>query len=149
MKKTLLIATAAVWGCATAGAIERFSTQQPVVVRTSGPSQASPSTPTLGPRKVVLRPGEIAEVFVFSDQFGVPRESFYVPLIGTRVVQLYMERHGRQDRWYVKGLARGTTVGGIVPRTWLDSSGFLPRSVADEMRIQAALKANAFYIEVK
>ncbi len=99
--------------------------------------------------RVSIRPGEIAQVFTFADQFGVARESFYVPLEGTRVVQLYMERQGRTDRWYVKGLSRGRTVGGIVPRAWLDASGFRPKSVADEMRIQAAIKAKPVYIEVK
>jgi hypothetical protein len=133
-------------GASSLGApIEKFGTQETAIVSKPAPAAAGPVS---SPHAIVVRPGEVVQVFAFQDSFGVPREAFYVPIEGTRVVQLFLERQGRADHWYVKGRARGRTVGGIVPRAWLDASGFLPRSLADEVRIQAAIKAQPIYIEV-
>ncbi len=134
---------------------ERFTTQETVVVTKPKPSSSSSSSssassgPVVSGRAVKLRVGEVVEVFVFRDKFGTPREAFFIPLEGTRVAQVVKERAGNTDRFYLKGRAKGKTAGGIVLRDWLDSKGFKPKSIGDEVRIQAAVKANPVYITVE
>ena len=150
MKKSIFLIVAVLGGASVLHAQERFTTQETVVVTKPKPAGSTPSgTSTSGSKTVRLRAGEIVEVFVFRDKLGVPRESFYVPIEGTRVVQVVMERTGNTDRYYLKGRNKGRTAGGIVLRQWLDSSGFKPNSIADELRIQAAVKANPVYIVVE
>lgn len=146
----MLLIVAVLGGASALHAQERFTTQETVVStkpKTAASSASGPSAPSS--KAVRLRVGEIVQVFEFRDKFGVPRESFYVPAEGTRVVQVVMERTGNTDRYYLKGRSKGRTAGGIVLREWLDSTGFKPRSIADELRIQAAVKANPVYINVE
>ena len=143
----MLLIVAVLGGASVLNAQERFTTQETQVVTKPSPSSSGPSASAS--KSVRLRVGEIVEVFVFRDKMGVPRESFYVPIEGTRVVQVTLERTGNTDRYYLKGRSKGRTAGGIVLRQWLDSSGFKPRSVAHELRIQAAVKANPVYINVE
>jgi len=139
-------------GMATLFAQERFATEETVVAtkpRPSSPGSTGISGPAVSGRAVKLRVGEVLEVFVFRDKFGSPREAFYVPLDGTRVAQVVKERAGNTDRYYLKGRAKGKTAGGIVLRDWLDSAGFKPKSIGDEVRIQAAVKAKPVFITVE
>jgi hypothetical protein len=78
-----------------------------------------------------------------------PELAFYLPPEATSIVQLVVEKKGSQRNFFVKGLKSGQTVGGAVDRGWLDSTGFKPRNMADEARIQSALKQNPLYIEVR
>lgn len=151
MKKSLILLAAVLAASAAVQAQERFSTQETVVVTkpVSGRSGSSTDTTTSNSRTVRLRVGEVIEVFAFQDQFGVERKAFYLPIEGTRVAQVVMERQGRTDRYYLKGRSRGRTVGGVVPRAWLDASGFKPRNMADELRIQAVVRAHPVYIVVE
>jgi len=156
MKIPYLIAGTLIAGSTLLCAQERFNTQETQVVTKTSPSSPSKpsasreSTPVSTRGKVVrLRPGEVIEVFKFQDAAGVDREAFYLPTEATRVVQLVFERQGRTDRYYLRGIRPGKTAGGIVARQWLDSKGFKPKSMADEARIQAALKASPVYIVVE
>ena len=143
----MLLIVAVLGGVSALHAQERFTTQETVVTTKPASSPSGLSTPAS--KSVRLKVGEVVQVFEFRDKFGVPRESFYVPIEGTRVVQVVMERTGNTDRYYLKGRGKGRTAGGIVLREWLDSSGFKPKSIADEVRIQAAVKANPVYINVE
>lgn len=125
---------------------EKFSTQQidtnKAIVCMSSPAQRKEN-------KIPLRPGELIEVFDFHDQAGVPRVSFYLPPEATSVVQLVKERQGRVDRYFLRGIRKGRTAGGIVPSAWLASDGFHPKSATDEIRIQTLIKANPLFITVE
>ena len=125
---------------------EKFSTQKLDPVK---PLACTTSCVQNKTNNISIRPGELIEVFDFNDQAGVPRISFYLPLEATSVVQLVKERQGRVDRYYLRGIRKGKTAGGIVPAAWLDSDGFHPRSASDELRIQALIKANPLFITVE
>jgi hypothetical protein len=149
MKILLLGAAAILVATGLTHAQERFSTQESVVVTKDRPTRTQATSSSTSDKVIRLRVGEVVEVFSFQDEFGVAREAFFVPTEGTRVVQVLKERHGRKDQYYLKGRGRGRTAGGIVLRSWLDASGFKPKSVADEVRIQAAIKARPIYIVVE
>ena len=95
-----------------------------------------------------LSRGEIVEVMTCS-RSARPQLAFYLPPEATSIVQLVVEKRGPEVNYFVKGLSSGHTVGGAVQRDWLDYGGFKPRNMADEARIQAALKRNPLYIEVR
>jgi|GEM_PF-5104101 len=95
-----------------------------------------------------LRRGEIVQVMT-SSRSARPELAFYLPPEATSTVQLVVEKRGSQMNYFLKGLASGSTVGGAVEREWLDASGFKPRNLADEARIQAAVRHNPLYIEVQ
>ncbi len=147
MKKLLLICLVCV-GSPQLFAQERFTTEETVVATKPKPV-SKPSASSTSRKGLKLRVGEVVEVFVFRDKLGTPREAFFIPLEGTRVVQVVKERAGNTDRYYLKARGKGKTAGGIVLREWLDAKGFKPKSVGDEVRIQAALKANPVYITVE
>lgn len=98
--------------------------------------------------RIVLARGEIQEVLRVS-KFARPELSFYLPPEATRVVQLVVERHAMHVCYFLRARNRGTTVGGVVERNWLDRAGFFPRSVSDEARVQWAVKCNPLFIEVR
>lgn len=95
-----------------------------------------------------LQRGEIVQVMT-SSRSARPELAFYLPPEATSVVQVVVEKRGLQVNYFLKGLASGSTVGGAVQRDWLDASGFKPRNLADEARIQAAVRHNPLYIEVR
>jgi hypothetical protein len=95
-----------------------------------------------------LNRGEIVQVMT-SSTWARPELAFYLPREATSIVQLVVEKRGSQRNFFLKGLSSGSTVGGAVQRDWLDASGFYPRNPADEARIQAAVKRNPLYIEVR
>jgi hypothetical protein len=99
-----------------------------------------------GPRARLHR-GEIVQVMTCS-RSARPELAFYLPTEATSIVQLVVEKRGSQVNYFLKGLSSGSTVGGAVQREWLDSTGFKPRNLADEARIQAAVRRNPLYIEV-
>jgi len=96
---------------------------------------------------VDLHTGEIVQV-LRSSTFANPELAFYLPPEGTGTAQVVVEHRGVTVNIFIKGLRRGSTVGGAVARAWLDSAGFAPRNQADESRIQAAVKNNPLFIEV-
>ena len=116
------------------------------------PKKPAPKKPDNDrPRKAPtahLRRGEIVQVMSCS-RSARPELAFYLPSEATSVVQLVVEKRGGEINYFIKGLSAGSTVGGAVERGWLDSSGFKPRNLADEARIQAAVKRNPLYIEVQ
>jgi hypothetical protein len=114
--------------------------------------KSKPSTPDRAPSHkgptARLNRGEIVQVMTSSTS-ARPELAFYLPREATSIVQLVVEKRGLQRNYFLKGLASGSTVGGAVQREWLDPSGFKPRNLADEARIQATLKHNPLYIEVR
>src|SRR5438045_379238 len=97
---------------------------------------------------VRLSRGEIVQV-MSCPRSGRPQLAFYLPAEATSIVQVVVEKRGAEVNYFVKGLSSGHTVGGAVQRDWLDYGGFKPRNMADEARIQGALKHNPLYIEVR
>ena len=95
-----------------------------------------------------LNRGEIVQVMT-SSHSARPELAFYLPPEATSIVQLVVEKRGSEVNYFIKGLSSGSTVGGAVVRSWLDRSGFKPNNLADEARIQAAVKHNPLYIEVR
>ena len=95
-----------------------------------------------------LHRGEIVQIMQ-SSRSARPEIAFYLPPEATSVVQVVVERRGSQVNYFLKGLSPGKTVGGAVERAWLDQEGFRPRNLADEARIQAAVRRNPLHIEVR
>jgi hypothetical protein len=115
------------------------------------PAQKAPSTARAPGRRgtmVELRAGEIVQV-LSSSTFAGPELALYLPPEGTGVAQVVVEHRGLTVNYFIKGLRRGSTVSGAVARSWLDGAGFHPRNDADESRIQAAVKKNPLFIEVR
>lgn len=81
--------------------------------------------------------------------FSGPKSAFYLPPASTAVAQLVVETKGSETNYFIKGRGPGVTIGGEVPREWLDASGFRPRNDADAARIQQQLKASPLYIDVR
>ena len=95
-----------------------------------------------------LSRGEIIQV-MSCPRNARPQLAFYLPPEATSIVQLVTEKRSSEINYFIKGLSSGRTVGGAVQRDWLDWGGYKPRNAADESRIQAALKHNPLYIEVR
>jgi hypothetical protein len=132
--------------CNDASAADTFDASPVVHVTRERPSPASGNSTRSG-AQARLRPGEIQAIYT-APRGSSPQMAFYLPQEGVRYIQLIIEKRGSEVTYFAKGLRRGRTVGGAVEREWLDSSGFSPRSITDEARIQQALKRNPFYIEV-
>ena len=129
----------------------------PERVRTTRRTQATPAPrrqaqprPAPAQRGPVVRltRGRVVEV-LSSSRSARPELAFYLPPEATSVVQLVVERKGSQNNYFLKAIGRGKTVGGAVERAWLDREGFRPRNIADEARIQAALRSRPLHIEVQ
>ncbi len=124
---------------------EKFDMDETVIVKKTPHSKAPPKGSTM----LYLKRGEIRPVFVFKHGFGKAREAFYVPREGTGTAQVIVEEKSGQTNYYIKGISRGRTVGGVVMREWLDGSGFFPANLATESRIQAELNSQPVFIEVR
>lgn len=96
-----------------------------------------------------LSVGESKLIYTAKKRLFKPAQAFYLPPEATSVVQLIVETKGRETNYFLKGRAPGVTVGGEVPRTWLDDSGYRPRNAADDARIQQQIKAAPLYIDVR
>lgn len=154
MKHHILIAAAALsFAAPVAHALERFDTQETVVVqrvRPRPPASSSPVPQNPNATSLYLRLGEIRPVFESRGSlFTGPREAFYLPPEANGIVQLVVERKGSTACYFLKALRPGRTAGGVVQRAWLDKSGFRPKSIADEGRVQQALRNKPYYISVR
>ena len=102
-------------------------------------------------RQVRLRAGEVVEVFhgSWAPGDGQLEMAFYLPPEAASVAQLVVESKGFAKTYFVRGLAPGETVGGVVERRWLDFRGYRSKDLASEARIQAAVKQQPvlFFIE--
>lgn len=103
-----------------------------------------------GAKRIALRLGQVVEVYHgnFVPGDGQRELSFYLPVEARGVVQLVVETKGFYRTYFLKAVGLGDTVGGVVERRWLDSSGYDPKDTASEARIQAAVKAAPFLISV-
>ncbi len=106
--------------------------------------------PLDGARQIRLSPGQIMEVYrgSFAPGDGQREMAFYLPVEARSVVQLVVETRGFTKTYFLRALGPGNTVGGVVERRWLNSEGYDPRNAADEARIQAAVRAAPYLINV-
>lgn len=118
------------------------------VFRASEHDQAAgPAIPNA--KRISLRVGQVIEVYRANVIPGGEREmAFYLPVEARSVVQLLVESRGVNRNYFLKAISMGETVGGVVERRWLNSAGFDPDSVADEARIQQAVRAAPYLISV-
>jgi hypothetical protein len=102
-------------------------------------------------KRIDMLVGQVVQVYhaVALPGDGKPQMAFFLPCEARSVVQLVVERNGIYVDYYVKALAVGDTVGGVVERSWLDGRGFDPLSDADMARIQAAIKTTPYLISVR
>lgn len=103
-----------------------------------------------GAKRLQLRVGQVLEVYRGSNVPGDGQRemAFYLPVEARSVVQLVVEQRGLVKTYFLRAVGIGETVGGVVERRWLNSAGFDPGTVADEARIQAAVRAAPFLISV-
>lgn len=104
-----------------------------------------------GAQRIQLRVGEVIPVYQGSASPANrgPELAFHVPIEGTSIVQVVVESNGFTRSYFLKGIGRGETVGGVVERRWLDDSGFQPLNVAMQGRIQNAIKTQPYLILVQ
>lgn len=104
-----------------------------------------------GARQVRLRYGQVTEVFRGSSALGDGQRelAFYLPVEARSVVQLVVESKGFTKTYFLRAIGAGDTVGGVVERRWLDSSGYNPLDTAAEARIQDAVRSAPFLISVQ
>lgn len=102
-------------------------------------------------KRISMLVGQVVQVYhaVALPGDGKPQMAFFLPYEARSVAQLVVERHGLYVDYYVKALAIGDTVGGVVERSWLDDRGFEPLSDADMARIQASIKTTPYLISVR
>lgn len=103
-----------------------------------------------GAKQIRLRVGQVIEVYRGSNAPGDGQRemAFYLPVEARSVVQLVVETRGFTKAYFLRALGAGDTVGGIVERRWLNSEGYDPRDLADEARIQNAVRAAPYLISV-
>ena len=102
-----------------------------------------------GAKVARLSVGESKLIYTAKKRLFKAAQAFYLPPEATSVVQLIVETKGGETNYFLKGHAPGVTLGGEVPRSWLDDSGYRPRNTADDARIQQQLKATPLYIDVR
>jgi len=102
-------------------------------------------------RQIRLRVGEVLEVYRGSAMIGdgQAQMAFYIPPEAQSIVQLVVEREGSRRTYFLRGLAPGESVGGVVEREWLNRDGTAPRDLADEARVQNAIRGQPFLILVE
>lgn len=96
-----------------------------------------------------LKAGEIRKVFHHDNKKSDTEHAFYLPPEARSLVELVVEKGWGKRTYFLKGKARGETVGGVVERRWLDSRVRDPRSEPDEARIQAAIRKQPVFIVVE
>lgn len=102
-------------------------------------------------RLIRMRVGEIVQVYQGSAAIGDGQDqmAFYLPPEAQSVAQLVIESRGFQRLYFLRGLAPGETVGGVVERDWLNSDHTRPKNAADEARIQNSIRGEPFLIFVE
>jgi hypothetical protein len=102
-------------------------------------------------RQIRLRVGEVIEVYRGSAAIGdgQPEMAFFLPPEATSIVQLVVERKGLNRTYFLRGVAAGESVGGVVERRWLSSDGTRPKDAAHQARVQNAIRGEPFLILVQ
>ena len=102
-------------------------------------------------RQIRLRVGEVQEVFhdTRTPGDGQVQLAFHLPPEAASLVQLVVETKGFTRTYFLRARRAGETVGGVVERRWLDASGYRARDLADEARIQGAIKAQPYLIFIE
>lgn len=102
-------------------------------------------------RQVQLQVGQILEVYRGSAAIGDGQDemAFFIPPEATSVVQLVVEKRGFTRVYFLRGIASGETVGGVVERNWLNAAGTAPRDAAHASRVQGAIRGEPFLILVQ
>lgn len=108
-----------------------------------------PGTNIPNAKRINLRLGQVVEVYRSNIIPGGEREmAFYLPHEARSVVQVLVESRGVTKTYFLKAIGLGDTVGGVVERRWLNSGGFDADTLADEARIQQAVRNAPFLISV-
>ncbi len=123
------------------------------------PTPAAPATPKTPSRKTtptapaapkagnVLAVGEVREVF---DAATAPDMAFYVPETTSTIVQVIVEKKFlKKPVYFIKAIRPGTVTGGIVPKAYLDKSGFKANNILDQARAEAAIKRQPITLIVR
>lgn len=106
----------------------------------------STSAPSVA--NVELHPGSIKEV-LSSPATGSRAVAFYLPVEGRSVAQVVIEKRPGRRTYFLKGLSKGSTVGGVVPAGTLDGNGFDVKDQVMMARVQAAINQKPTYINVR
>lgn len=130
---------------APAGAQEKFDGAE-IVRPKEEPRKLPPNA-----RVLRLRVGEILEVFSTPTTLLSSKDerAFYVPAEGNAVLQVVIEKTSGRKTYFVKGLAAGETIGGVVYRDSLDKDGYRPKNEAEHARIQKAVKDAPYIIVIE
>lgn len=119
------------------------------------PAPTAPAKPKTPAKKTtpktdigtVLAVGEIREVF---DSTTAPDLVFYVPASQATIVQVIVEKKFlKKPVYFIKGIRPGTVTGGLVPKTYLDKTGFKANNVLDEARAKAAIQRQPYTFTVR
>ena len=99
------------------------------------------------PAGLVMAVGEIREVFNAAHNKDL---AFYVPEAAMGTVQIVVEKKFlRKPVYFVRALRPGVVVGGLVPKSSLDKTGFRPKNLAEEGRVQDAIRRAPMMITVR
>lgn len=98
-----------------------------------------------------IKVGEVLEVLSVPVKFFSTKDekAFYLPPEGNAVLQVIVEQKSGTKTYFVKGLAAGETVGGVVDRSSLDDKGYRPKNEAEHARIQKAVKSAPFVFVIE
>ncbi len=112
--------------------------------RSSSSSKSSVKTGVSRQSTATLKVGDVLQIFKGKGS------ALYLPAAKPTVAQVVVEKKFLSSpTYFVKGVSHGSVRGAIVPRSWLDKSGFKPKSNADLARIQQVLKTNSILVIVK
>lgn len=116
---------------------------KPPASKPSGPSAQNP----FQPMSLVMAVGEIREVFNAAHNKDL---AFYVPEASQGTVQIVVEKKFlRKPVYFVRALRPGAVVGALVPKASLDRSGFRPKNLAEEGRVQDAMRRAPIFMTVR
>jgi hypothetical protein len=97
-------------------------------------------------RVIRMAPGEIIELH--QSNWGKEQSALFLVPEGRGVAQVLKEKKFNKQAYFIKALAPGETLAGIVTRKYLDGEGFNPKNEVMYARIQEEIKANPIIIVV-
>lgn len=127
---------------------DRFDFEpKPAPVAPAKPKSPSKNPSTKPVAGTLLAVGEIREVF---DSASAPDMVFFIPASQATIVQVIVEKKFlKKPVYFVKGIRPGTVSGGLVPKAYLDKTGFKANNVLDEARAKAAIQRQPYTFTVR
>ena len=75
---------------------------------------------------------------------------FFIPASQATIVQVIVEKKFlKKPVYFVKGIRPGTVTGGLVPKAYLDKTGFKANNVLNEARAKAAIQRQPYTFTVR